>query len=174
MEKIQLSEASLSYKMLASLLLLTVAVGYVFGVINIYNNTGFSYTGITTHYRGDAEEAGLPKEFVFAKLIHEHHIHIFSLAILFYLVGSIFVHTRFHDSVKAIFISIPFAGMFLDITSFWLLAFVSPFFAFLAILFGSCMAIAFFLLLGRPLYEMWILPVWVHRWGVGKVPWFLK
>jgi hypothetical protein len=169
-----LPEASLSFKVLASLLLLTVALGYLFGILNIYNNTGFSYTGLVTHYRGDVQEVTVPRDFAFAKLVHEHHVHVFSLSMLFFLVGAIFILTQLPELMKAIFVAFPFLGMILDFTSFWLLVFVSPLFAALAILFGSCMALSFFLIVGRPLYEMWILPLWRHQWGEEKIPWFLR
>ena len=169
-----LSEANLSFKVLASLLLLTVIIGYVFGLINIYNNTGFSYTGVATHYRGDVKELSVPREFAFAKLIHEHHVHLFSLAMLFFMTGMIFILTGLPEPVKVILVAMPFLGMLFDFTSFWLLVFVSPVFALFAMVFGACMGISFFLIIGRPLYEMWILPVWHRQWGKEKIPWFLR
>ena len=169
-----LSEAAISFKVLASLFLLLVAVGYVFGILNIYNNTGFSYTGLVTHYRGDVKALTLPPEFAFAKLIHEHHVHLFSLAMLFFLVGAIFTLTGIPEPVKTVLIAMPFLGMLTDFTAFWLFVFVRPVFAFFAIVFGALMAFSFFLLIGRPLYEMWVLPLWVRQWGKENVPWFLR
>jgi hypothetical protein len=169
-----LPEASLSFKVLASLLLLAVAAGYVFGLINIYNNTGFSYTGLVSTYRGDVKEMTVPAEFAFAKLIHEHHVHIFGISMLFFLVGAIFILTQLPERIKAVLVAVPFLGMLLDFTSFWLLVFVSPFFATLAMVFGAAMAFSFFLIVGRPLYEMWVLPLWRRQWGEGKIPWFLR
>jgi hypothetical protein len=169
-----LPEASLSFKVLASLLLLTVGLGYVFGLINIYNNTGFSYTGLVSTYRGDVKEMTVPLEFAFAKLIHEHHVHVFGISMLFFLVGAIFILTELPESVKAVLVAVPFLGMLLDFTSFWLLVFVSPLFGLLAMTFGGVMAFSFFLIIGRPLYEMWVKPIWHRIWGEGKIPWFLR
>ena len=169
MKDFRLSEANFSFKVLVSFFLLIVGLGYVFGLINIYNNTGFSYTGLVTHYRGD-----VPKEFAFAKLVQHNHVHLFSLAMLFFQVGIIFSLTQIPEFLKAILIAIPFLGMLLDFTSFWLLTFVSPVFAWFSICFGGGMALSFFLLIGRPLYEMWILPLWHRRWPQGEVPWFLR
>lgn len=167
-------EANLSLKVLLTLFLLTVALGYVFGLINIYNNTGLSFTGVVTHYRGDVKELAVPPEFAFAKLIHEHHVHLFSLSMLFVLVGLIFIFTGLPERVKALFVAMPFLGLVLDFTSFWLLVFVSPLFAFLAMGFGLLMGFSFFLIIGRPLYEMWVLPLWLKRWNNGAIPWFLR
>ena len=174
MKQFRLFEAQPSFKVLISLFLIAVAVGYAFGLIHIYMDVGFSYTGVATHYRGDIKELTVPREFAFAKLIHIHHVHIFSLSMLFFLVGAIFSLTRLPERMKTVFILFPFLGMILDLTSFWLLVFISPIFTWFAIVFGACMALSFFLLIGRPLYEMWVLPVWNRIWGEAGVPWFLR
>ena len=173
MKNFKLSEAHLSFKVLATFFLLTVGVGYVFGLIHIYTDVGFSYTGIVTHYRGEGGKPALPPELAFGKLIHLHHIHLFSLSMLFLLVGTIFTLTELPELVKTIFVMMPFVGMVLDFTSFWLLAFASSIFALFSMIFGGLMAFSFFLIIGRPLYEMWILPVWNRKWS-GNVPWFLR
>lgn len=172
MLKLKLYEAPLSFKVLASVFLISVGIGYVFGLINIYNNTGFTYTGLVTHYRGEVEEE-VPVEFAVAKLVQEHHVHLFSLAMLFFLTGILFSLTYIPELVKAFFLVIPFIGMFLDFTSFWLLVFVSPLFAFGAMVFGGLMAASFFLIILRPLYEMWIIPIWRLKWG-DHIPWYWK
>ena len=171
--KFHLQEAPLSLKVLFTAFLFLVSIGYTFGLLNIYNNTGFSYTGVVVHYRGSETEKDVPKEFAVAKLVQENHVHLFGLSMLFLLVGFIFSLTNLPEIIKCFFVAAPFLGMLLDFTSFWLLVFASPFFAWLSILFGSLMAISFFLLIGRPLYEMWVLPLWRKKWG-DKLPWFLK
>lgn len=174
MKQIRLSDAPLSFKVLASFFLLAVAVGYVFGLMHIYSDVGFSYTGMVTHYRGSEKELTTPPDFAFARLIHVHHIHIFGISLLFFLIGILFTLTQLPEAVKTIFVAVPFVGMLLDFSSFWLLVFVSPVFAFFAMAFGALMALSFFLIVGRPLYEMWVLPIWHLRWGAEKVPWFLR
>ena len=174
MRIIPLSKASLSFKVLVSFFLINVAVGYIFGLIHIFTDVGFSYTGIVTHYRGDIKELSVPPEFAFAKMIHHQHVHVFGLSMLFLLIGIIFTFTRLPEWAKTIFVMGPFLGLILDLTSFWLLVFVSPLFAWLAMTFGAFMGFSFFLIIGRPLYEMWILPIWYHKWGKVNVPWFLR
>lgn len=165
--------ARLSFKVLVTFFLLLTGVGYLFGLVNILNNTGFSFTGMVVHYRGDMETMTLPPEFAFARLIHEHHVHLFSLSMLFFLVGWIFVYTSLPEMAKAFLVAMPFLALFLDFASFWLLVFAAPFFAWFSIVFGGLMAFSFFMLIGRPLYEMWILPVWHKKWG-ERVPRFLR
>jgi len=171
---VPLSKAQLSFKVLISSFLLMVGIGYLFGLIHIYTDVGFSYTGIVTHYRGDAKELTLPAEFAFARLIHNQHVHIFGLSMLFLLIGVIFTLTQLPERVKALFVMAPFVGLFIDLSSFWLLVFTSPFFAWLAAIFGAFMGLSFFLIIGRPLYEMWVSPLWYRIWKEENVPWFLR
>lgn len=173
MQELRLSQFQASLKILISFFLIIVAIGYIFGLINIFNNTGLSYTGIVTHYRG-GEELSVPPEFAFSKLIQEHHVHIFALSMLFLMVGVIFTFTSLPEWAKVVFVAAPFVGMILDMTSFWLLVFVAAPFAALAMGVGGFMAISFFLLLGRPLYEMWVLPVLMRKRKYEDLPWFLR
>ena len=174
MKQIRLENAPLSFKVLASFFLLAVMVGYVFGLIHIYSDVGFSYTGMVTHYRGSEKELTTPPEFAFARLIHVHHVHLFGIALLFFLTGFLFTLTTLPEPVKVVFVAVPFLGMLLDFSSFWLMVFVTPVFAFFAMAFGGLMALSFFLIVGRPLYEMWALPLWRRVWGEENIPWYLR
>lgn len=174
MKIVPLSQASLSFKVLISFFLVAVAVGYVFGLVHIYTDVGYSYTGIVTHYRGSEKELDVPPELAVAKLIHHQHVHIFGLSMLFLLIGIIFTLTQLSEPIKVVFVMAPYLGLLLDMSSFWLLVFKSAFFAWCAMAFGSFMALAFFLILGRPFYEMWILPLWHQKWGEANVPKFLR
>lgn len=155
-----------------TIFLLFVGVGYIFGLINIYNHTGMSYTGVVVHYRGAAGEE-VPPEFAFAKLVNENHFHVFALSMLFFMIGVLFTFTSLPEPAKAIFVAAPFLGMFMDFASLWLTVFSAPLFAWLSIAFGAFMAFSFFMLIGRPLYEMWILPIWKLKWK-ESVPWYLR
>ena len=174
MKIVPLSTANLSFKVLISFFLLTVAAGYVFGLMHIYSDVGLSYTGIVTHYRGDVKEMTIPRDFAFANLIHHHHVHIFGLSMLFLFIGLIFTLTSIPEGAKAVFVAAPFLGLILDLSSFWLLVFASPVFAWFSIIFGAFMALSFFLLIGRPIYEMWILPILYRQIGSSSLPWFLR
>ncbi len=174
MKIVPLYEANLSFKVLISLFLVMVAIGYVFGLIHIYTDVGYSYTGIVTHYRGTEKALDVPPELALAKLIHQQHVHVFGLSMLFLLIGTIFTMTQLPERVKVIFVMAPFLGLLLDMSSFWLIVFSSPIFAWGAMVFGGFMALSFFLILGRPLYEMWVLPFWYQKWGQTNVPKFLR
>ncbi len=166
------SNARSSLKIIITVFLLFVGIGYIFGLINIYNHTGMSYTGVVVHYRGAAGEE-MPPDFAFAKLVNENHFHIFALSMLFFMIGVLFSFTSLPEPVKDVFIAAPYLGMFLDFASLWLTALTSPIFGWFSIVFGAFMAMSFFMLIARPLYEMWILPFWKKKWG-ENVPWMLR
>lgn len=168
MNNFSYSKAPLSLRALISFFLVVVGVGYGLGLLNIYNNVGFSYTGVVVHYRGDA-----PPEFAMAKLVQEHHVHLFGMSILFLLIGYLFTLTSLPEVPKAFFVSAPFVGMILDFAGLWWMVFLSPVFAWFPIIFGGVMAISFFMLIARPLYEMWVLPIFVKKHG-DNLPWHLK
>jgi hypothetical protein len=167
------AEARLSLKILITCFLVCIGISYIFGLVNIYNNTGMSYTGLVVHYRGDAKEMTLPAEFAFSKLIQEHHVHLFGLSIIFLIIGFLFSLTSLPEPVKAPFVAAPFIGMFLDFAGLWSTVFVSAAFGWLSIIFGALMALSFFMLVGRPLYEMWALPAVKDMLG-DNTPWFLR
>lgn len=166
-------QARPSLKILITVFLFFVGISYVFGLINLYHNVGFSYTGVVIHYRGDINEMTVPSEFAFTKLIQEHHVHLFSLSMLFFMIGVLFSFSRLPEPVKAVFVAAPFLGMFMDFASLWLTVFSSPLFGWITIGFGAFMALSFFMLIGRPLYEMWIFPIWKKKWN-ENIPWFLR
>lgn len=165
--------ARLSLKVLITVFLLFVGVSYVLGLVNIHNNVGFSYTGVVVHYRGDVNEMTVPPEFAFSKLVQEHHVHLFSLSMLFFMVGVLFSFTCLPEFPKSLFIAAPFLGMFFDFASLWLMTFSAPLFAWFTMIFGGFMALSFFMLIGRPLYEMWVLPIFRKSFG-ERIPWCLK
>ncbi len=166
------AEARLSLKVVITIFLLFVGIGYIFGLMNIYNHTGMSYTGVVVHYRGAAGEE-VPPYFAFAKLVNENHFHVFALSMLFFMIGVLFTFTSLPEAAKAVFVAAPFLGMFLDFASLWLTVFSHPVFGWFSIIFGAFMALSFFMLIARPLYEMWVLPLWKLKWN-ENVPWYLR
>ncbi len=170
---LQYDNARLSLKVLISFFLIFVGLSYCLALVNIQNNMGLSYTGVVVHYRGDVKEATDSPDLAFSKLIQEHHVHLFSLSILFLIIGLLFTFTNLPEFWKALFVGAPFVGMAMDFGGIWLTVFSSPVFGWLTVIFGAFMAFSFFMLIGRPLYEMWILPIWEKKFN-GKVPWYLR
>ncbi len=76
-------------------------------------------------------------------LVRVSHIHLFGLTFIFGLMGLIFSHAHMRSQLlKTAIICIPFVAIFLDIASWWLTK-VSGLFAYVVIIGGSLMGLAF-------------------------------
>lgn len=92
----------------------------------------------------------------FASLTRVSHIHLFGIAFIFMFVGLIFsLATTVPTWLKATAMAMPYLSQILDIASWWLTKF-DPIFAWLVMLGGYGMAIAFAFMWAVSMYEMWM------------------
>jgi hypothetical protein len=93
----------------------------------------------------------------FSSLTRVSHIHLFGISFIFFFVGLIFVMAKM-DSValKSFAVAMPFVSQLLDISSWWLTKF-DPMFAWLVIIGGTGMGIAFVIMWVVSMYEMWLM-----------------
>ena len=93
----------------------------------------------------------------FSSLTRVSHIHLFGISFIFFFVGLIFVMTK-HVPIllKAAAIAMPFLSQVLDIASWWLTKF-EPMVAWLVIIGGGGMALAFGFMWAVSMYEMWLM-----------------
>lgn len=94
----------------------------------------------------------------FVSLARVSHIHLFGIAFIFMFMGLIFsfstgVTVRF----KSAAIVMPYLFLLMDIASWWLTK-LNPHFAWLVIIGGAGLAVAFVFMWVVSMYEMWILP----------------
>ncbi len=94
------------------------------------------------------------------------HAHLFAMSTLYALLGAAFLLTSTGRAVKAAAVALPFAGMFVDVGSWWL-AMLSPAFTWTIVLGGVMVAAGTnpniiyerehptVVLVARPLWEMW-------------------
>ena len=82
------------------------------------------------------------------------HVHVFGIPLLFYILGALFVRTRYSERVKAVIVVLPFIGVFLDIGHWWLTK-ASPGFAFGVVIFGALMSTGFWLQWSMTLWDTW-------------------
>lgn len=76
-------------------------------------------------------------------LVRVSHIHLFGLTFIFGFMGFIFAHARLRsEALKAVVICVPFFAIFLDIASWWLTK-VSMVFAYVVVIGGALMGLAF-------------------------------
>jgi hypothetical protein len=91
----------------------------------------------------------------FSSLTRVSHIHLFGIGFIFMFVGIIFSFAETSTQrYKSIAIGMPYVFLLVDILSWWLTK-LNPMFAWLVILAGAGMAIAFVFMLTVSLLEMW-------------------
>lgn len=94
----------------------------------------------------------------FSSLTRVSHIHLFGISFIFMFVGLIFGYAAGVPTwLKSLAMVMPFIFILLDISSWWLTK-LNPAFAWLVIIGGAGMALAFAFMWLVSLYEMWIMP----------------
>jgi hypothetical protein len=54
------------------------------------------------------------------KLARMTHVHVLGIPLLFYILGALFVRTRFAEGLKSALVVVPFVAIFWDISHWWL------------------------------------------------------
>lgn len=84
------------------------------------------------------------------------HIHLFGIAFIFIFVGYIFtMSVGLSEIMKSIIISLPFAFLIVDISSWWVTS-IFPAFAWLTIIGGFGYMMAFAVMWFVSMYQMWL------------------
>ncbi|MDQ6970952.1 MAG: hypothetical protein Q9M16_10625 [Mariprofundus sp.] len=110
-----------------------------------------------TQFQNIKERAKEDTGATFSSLTRVSHIHLFGISFIFFFVGLIFVMSKSVPAgLKAIAIAMPFASQIMDIGSWWLTKF-EPIFAWLVIIGGGGMAVAFAFMWTVSMYEMWFM-----------------
>lgn len=103
------------------------------------------------------EVAKADKGATFSSLTRVSHIHLFGISFIFFFVGLIFVMSKnVPVLLKSAAIAMPFLSQVMDIASWWLTKF-EPMFAWLVIIGGGGMALAFGFMWTVSMYEMWLM-----------------
>lgn len=87
-------------------------------------------------------------------LVRVSHIHLFGIAFILFFVGRIFILCEMSAWLKRITVAIPFVFLLMDILS-WYLTKIIPGFAYVVVINGGLMGIAFGGQLLTSLYQMW-------------------
>jgi len=88
------------------------------------------------------------------RLAQSSHAHLFGMGVLFALAGGVFLLTDAGGTAKGLAVSLPFAALFLDVGCWWLTK-ADAVFAYGVIAGGVLLAVAFAVLILRPLWELW-------------------
>lgn len=83
------------------------------------------------------------------------HIHLFGMNMIFFFLGTVTIFLDMSTKAKSWLITLPFAGVAVDIAAIWLKGFISPVFFWLHIPGGGLFAGIFLYVLYRGMKEMW-------------------
>ena len=104
-------------------------------------------------------------------LVRVSHIHLFGLTFIFFITSVIFSHAYVRPLwFKCVVIAVPFLMILFDVFS-WYLTKLHPMFAWMVIVSGAFMAMAFAIEFFVSLYQMWLyrLPEELEKNG-GRIP----
>ena len=103
-------------------------------------------------------------------LVRVSHIHLFSITFIFFIVGFIFTHAYVRPTwLKCVVIAIPFLTLITDVAS-WYLTKVWEGFAWMVIISGAFMGMAFTIMWFTSMWQMWLGKVPADIGEDGKVP----
>ena len=154
MPSLRWREASLTVRWLATAFYVTMAAGYFVALLNARIKTGGTLAGLIEHYRGSPDGSAYPKGPT--ELIEIAHAHGFSVPIMYLVLGGLFLGTTMREPWKRWWVLIPFAGVAIDQIVPWLLRYHAPGWAWVMVAGHSVAGVAFLVLIGVPLWEMWV------------------
>ena len=112
-----------------------------------------------TAYDGVAKVAAADTGMNIATLVRVSHIHLFSITFIFFIVGFIFSHAYVRPAwIKCLLIATPFVVLLTDVAS-WYLTKVWVGFAWMVIISGAFMGMAFASMWFISMYQMWFYKV---------------
>ncbi len=154
MNNFKLSTAPKYLKIALTFFLLIMALGYLMGLLNVYDKSHLTYKGTIQHIRGSEEEMIYEKEF--GDMVSVSHTHISGWGMMFLLLLIIFAFSHFSEKLKGILGVLPFVFIVSDMGTMWLTRYVAEAFAWLWMLSGGVLAFLFYLLIVLKLYELWM------------------
>lgn len=143
---ISLSVFPASAKVLITFVLLMFGLVHAFGLWDAY---------LQTHqvFESAEEYFGYMK---LAKLVSLSHPHLFGFALMYLLVGGLFILTAWSEPVKAFIVAIPLLSATFDVLSWWMIKMVSADFELLTLFTGIAFSTGFGIMTLLILQEMWL------------------
>ncbi len=124
------------------LFIIAMMAGYTFGLLTVFYHTDMNTTGVEDYFRGDEETMKFEKSV--AELLVTTHNHLFGMGMAFFIFAVLFSNTSLEFRGKSFFVTEPLISLFITITCFWLVRFVSPHFSLLMMLSSSLMSLGFY------------------------------
>ncbi|HEX6536701.1 MAG TPA: hypothetical protein VF041_19090 [Gemmatimonadaceae bacterium] len=165
----KLWRAPLHTRVLLTLFDAMIVVATAIGILMYRVRTGLTPAGTRAWYLGNEATAGPGEEMHFARsfteLLDVTHPHAFEQSFLFFVLCHIFALTNASDRLKIAVYIASFGSVAVDLATPYLIRYVSPAFAPLQVVNGAVMGTALLVLIGVPIYEMWVKR---EPDGVGK------
>lgn len=118
------------------------------------HNGSNPHVPVLTSYAEVAQLAQIDTGMSIGTLVRVSHIHLFGLTFIFGFMGLIFSHAHLRGTaLKVVVICVPFIAIFLDIASWWLTK-VSIGFAYIVVIGGTLMGVAFAIQWFVSLYQL--------------------
>lgn len=148
MEKIRLSKAPVSAKLLMTTLLCMVGLIYLSLLLHIWQDTEMKPALIAKAY-GSMESLELAD--------HTHKYLPYYALYLLALPAALFMFTGYSEKMKRIFAVLPFLVIIIDIGSMWLIPYANQvFFSWVLEFAGTFLALTFLSLFLLDVYDIWL------------------
>ena len=146
MEGIRLSKAPISIKLLASTLLCIIGLIYLVLLVHICIDTEMKVSLIAKAYGG--------MEYI--ELTDHAHTYLPYYSLFIFLIPiTLFMFTSYSEKLKSFFAVVPFLVIVVDISSMYLIPYVSPIFATVLFIAGTFLGLTFLTLFSLLQYELW-------------------
>ena len=159
--KFTLSGAPRHVKVLITAFNVVVLVALLVGVVNYWDKTGMTPSGVRAWYRGNEGESEVIQTMTFEKTFRElldaTHPHLFGQGVLLFILAHIVALTGLSERKKIAVYLVSFGAMLLDAAMPWLIRYVSQGLAPLSIASLILLTGMFALQAILPIREMWFV-----------------
>ncbi len=158
----RLREADRGFRWMITLFLVLLSCGYAVGLLFVEHSTAMSAPGVQEQFLGTPER-GAPGEVKYARSPGEMftfiHNHVFSMALMFFVLGVLLHGTSVFPPVWTRFLMIePYVAIATTFGGIALIRYFSPLFSWLVIVSGVSLACVYVLSIGAIMAEMWGRP----------------
>lgn len=151
-----------------SLFLVFCLASYVVMGVLIVTRTHFAPEELVHYYVGNEEKDLYGK--TFNELLELTHFHLFSVPVLLFIQGHLFLMTYWPRRLKIIIVLASFIGAGLMIGGPWLIVYVSPKCAVLMMIGRIFLMLSFLFYFCVPMYEMWLRKIPTKNSLASSVP----
>ena len=135
-----------SIKVLISVFLLVLSVGYFSGLAFVNQSTSMNSQGVVENYNGNEKNEAAEK-MKFKKSGHEMlnivHTHILSMAIIFFILGGLVFGTSIHPKLKSILMIEPLLSVLVTFGGIYLIWMGEEWMSYVVMVSGALMTISF-------------------------------